>query len=189
MLALIVGPSGVGKDTLLSHARRELGPDPLFCFPTRVITRPPEAGGEQNVAMSTSDFLAAEAAGRFFLSWRAHDLAYAIPGTVADDLRQGRVAAVNVSRSVIGAAEARAARVVVAHIKASRETLAGRLAQRGREAGEAARWRLDRIAMPTVGAQTRIVEISNEGEPAEAAAELIEFLIEAAKGPRSDSVR
>ena len=78
VLFLIVGPSGVGKDTLIESARETLAQDSQFVFARRVITRPAEAGGEAHEAISEADFHRAEETGAFMASWRAHGLAYGI---------------------------------------------------------------------------------------------------------------
>ena len=89
-LVLVVGPSGSGKDTLIGGAARDLAGDGAFVFPRRIITRPTEAGGEPHIAQTLPAFEEAEKAGAFALSWRAHGLAYGIPGAIRGDLRAGR---------------------------------------------------------------------------------------------------
>ena len=39
-LALVVGPSGAGKDALIDGARHHFAGDPRYSFPRRLITRP-----------------------------------------------------------------------------------------------------------------------------------------------------
>jgi ribose 1,5-bisphosphokinase len=100
-LVLVVGPSGAGKDTLISGARGALMGDARFVFPRRAITRSPLAGGEDNETMPPGAFAAAMAAGAFALAWRAHGLSYGIPVAIEAALGQGRHVVANVSRSVI----------------------------------------------------------------------------------------
>lgn len=143
-LILVVGPSGVGKDTLLDGARAALAGDPAYVFPRRVITRPADAGGERHVEISLDDFEDAERKGAFVLSWRAHGHAYGVPGIVVQELHAGHHVIVNVSRSILDEARARFAPLAIIRIEASRARLAERLAGRGREDDEAIAARLAR---------------------------------------------
>ena len=130
VLHLVVGPSGVGKDSLID-ALRALRPDILF--PVRAVTRPAEAGGEAHLPMAPDAFAAAEARGEFLLVWRAHGLAYGIPAEAGRALAGGRHVLANVSRSVLEEARARLGPVRVLAVTAPAGVLAARLAARGRE--------------------------------------------------------
>lgn len=163
-LFLIVGPSGAGKDTLIAGARTRLGAS--YVFPQRVITRGAEAGGEDHKAMDAATFDAEERAGAFALSWRAHDLAYGIPASIAQDLEQGRHVVVNVSRAVVDEARLRFAPTKVILVTAPVEVLRARLKTRGREDAAAIAERIGRAGEVTADAV-----IVNDGalEPAIAA--------------------
>lgn len=174
-LALVVGASGVGKDTLIDAARSRLAGEPLLYFPRRVITRPAHAGGETHIAVSPEQFAQDSAAGRYFLTWQSHGLAYAVPGDVANWIRAGRLVVVNVSRGVIATCEALAANVVVINVTASQETLAARIAARGRETPADIAARLAR-SMPIGATTAEVVEIRNDGDLAPATAAFIEVL-------------
>jgi phosphonate metabolism protein PhnN/1,5-bisphosphokinase (PRPP-forming) len=94
MLILVVGPSGAGKDTLLTAAREALRQDARFHFAQRVITRPTDAGGEEHQAITEQEFAARD----FALQWQAHGLRYGIPADVIDSRD---VVVANVSRTVV----------------------------------------------------------------------------------------
>jgi phosphonate metabolism protein PhnN/1,5-bisphosphokinase (PRPP-forming) len=174
MLVLVVGPSGAGKDTLLEAARRALVDDPRFRFIRRVITRPAAAGGEAHEAVTETEFAARD----FALRWQAHGLRYGIPtGAIAD----GIIAVANVSRQVIADA-ARRFPVRVIEITASPQTLAARLASRGREAAHDVAARLARnVAMPD---HVPVDTVENDGTLADGVARFVAALNRAASGVR-----
>lgn len=165
ILVLVVGPSGVGKDTLIDGARASLADDPRVVFPSRLITRPADAGGEAHVAVSAAEFERGLAAGAYCLHWRAHGLSYALPKEAADALALGYTVVANVSRGVIDEARGRLAPVRVISVTAPADVVAARLAARGREDEAAQARRLQRLdyAVPP-GAD--VIEFSNEAAPA-----------------------
>jgi ribose 1,5-bisphosphokinase len=170
MLVLVVGPSGAGKDTVLGLARAALQCDPRFRFVRRVITRPPETGGEDHEAVSEETF----ARRSFALQWRAHGLSYGIPDDVTADLAHGTTVVANVSRNVIEAAAARfPARVI--EVTAPPEILAYRLASRGRETADDIARRLARdVPIPRHVTVNRII---NDRTAQEAAAAFVALLV------------
>lgn len=144
VLFLVVGASGVGKDSLIAGARRHLGDDPRFVFPQRVITRPVDDGAELHRPVDEATFERMREGGAFLLDWRAHELRYGIPVAVSDDLSDGRSAVINVSRGIVGEAIRRHPLVRVLQIKAPSAELRRRLEARGREDETGIMRRLDR---------------------------------------------
>jgi len=132
-LVLVVGPSGVGKDTLIAGAKDALRGDPNFVFVRRIVTRKADVEAEDHDTMDLESFTQAEAAGRFALSWHAHGLSYALPVSAATDVALGRIVVANGSRHVIGEAMKRFARCEVVLVTAEIGLRAQRLAARGRE--------------------------------------------------------
>ena len=82
-LILVVGPSGAGKDTLLSLARTACAEDRNVVFARRVITRPSSAA-EDNEEVSAEAFSDALARGDFAMHWEAHGHRYALPRAIDD---------------------------------------------------------------------------------------------------------
>ena len=161
-LALIVGPSGVGKYTLIDGAKARLLDDPSFVFPRRYITRPDNAGGEDHIALTPDAFSDREQSGGFFLSWRAHGLSYGIGALVRDHLETGRVLVVNVSRAVLDEARAKAPRLRIFSITAPAPAIEQRLKARGRESDDMIADRIARAAAYRVTGPD-VVEIMNDG--------------------------
>jgi ribose 1,5-bisphosphokinase len=162
VLFLVVGPSGVGKDSLIDGAKAVLEGNPQFVFPRRTIVRAADAGSEAHRTITEYDFETEEAAGLFAFSWRAHGLAYGIPKTITDDLTAGRSVIINVSRAILDRARRRFPYLRVISIHAPEEVLAGRLSKRGRESKSDIRKRLDRAhAYDVTGPD--VIELVNDG--------------------------
>lgn len=157
----VVGPSGVGKDSLIGFARGRLEATGRVVFVRRVVTRPVDGGSEDHDSMDETAFVEAEAAGQFALSWAAHGLRYGLPLALEADLNAGRVVVANLSRQVIPALLARYPDALVVAVAAEREVIATRLAGRGRETAEAIAMRLDRSVGDGLPVST--VRIDNSG--------------------------
>ena len=130
-LVLVVGPSGAGKDTLLSLARAACADDGNILFPRRVITREASAS-EDNEEVSIGTFQEALTRGDYAMHWEAHGHCYALPRAIDDEIRAGRTIIANVSRTVIGAMRRAYADVLVVSITAPPDVLAERIAMRAR---------------------------------------------------------
>jgi ribose 1,5-bisphosphokinase len=137
----IVGPSGVGKDSVMQAMAAR---DPRIVLARRMITRPSDAGGEDFDGVTVEEFQALHAADAFALSWEAHGLHYAVPATVDAYLQEGRDVLANLSRAVLIRAKDRFAQFEVINLTADRDVLAARLAARGRETAAQIAGRLDR---------------------------------------------
>ncbi|MEM7124493.1 MAG: phosphonate metabolism protein/1,5-bisphosphokinase (PRPP-forming) PhnN [Pseudomonadota bacterium] len=174
VLILVVGPSGVGKDTLLDGARQTLD-RARFVFPRRVITRAEDAGGEDHQGTTPEAFARQRADGAFALSWPAHGHDYGVPASIVDDLTAGHHVVVNVSRGVIDDARQRFPRVGVVSISAPRDALKSRLEERGRETREDVESRLDRAAAVTVAGDD-VIDVVNDGSVEQGIARFIAAL-------------
>lgn len=166
-LVLVVGPSGVGKDSLIEGARSAFAGADDVIFPRREITRSADAGGEDHVVVTENQFHARRELGGYLLSWGAHGFWYGIPAEVSDELRRGSVVVVNASRSVIEDARSRFSNLSIVSVNVDDETLRVRLAARGRETEEQAARRLERARAFRVEGPD-VIDFPNDG-PLEAA--------------------
>lgn len=158
---LVVGPSGVGKDTLIDAARA-LGLE-AWAFPRREVTRPAELGGEDYVSVSDAVFDRRQAEGGYALSWRAHGLGYGVPADIEDLLAAGRTVVANVSRAVIPEARRRYANLLVVSVTADAEILRARLQARGRESADEIEARVARAMAFEVEGED-VFELKNNGD-------------------------
>jgi ribose 1,5-bisphosphokinase len=130
----MVGPSGVGKDSLLNwlrHHVQQLVPAPDFYFAQRTITRGHDHSNEAHEAVGFDEFAKLNARGAFALNWQAHGLQY---GVRHSQLAKGSGwVIVNGSREYTEQARSRVPGLVVLHVSAPEAALRLRLAGRGRE--------------------------------------------------------
>lgn len=128
----------------------------------RVVTRAPEAGGEDYEPVDAASFCARAESGDFVLWWHAHGLYYGIPKTVQAHLGQGQDVLANLSRPKLIEARDAFAHFLVLSITAKPEILEQRLATRGREAPDDRAKRLARASLPLPDGLP-VVDIDNSG--------------------------
>jgi ribose 1,5-bisphosphokinase len=157
----VVGPSGVGKDTLLSGA---VAASPALHWARRTITRPDSPGTEPYEGVPAAEFDFLSNAGVFALEWPAHGLRYGIRATEFDALNRGTDVIFNGSRAAIPAAFERFPNLVVLRISAPSKVLADRLAARGRESVTEIEARLARASYE-VPAGPMVIDIANDASP------------------------
>ncbi|NLR98481.1 phosphonate metabolism protein/1,5-bisphosphokinase (PRPP-forming) PhnN [Rhizobium sp. P38BS-XIX] len=174
-LAVVVGPSGAGKDTLMNLAAQHFAGRSDVHFVRRVITRDGDAGNEDHRSVSEADFDAMERSSAFAVSWEAHGLKYGIPADVADELTRGNLVIANGSRSALHRFQTAFPRLKVINVTATREVLAERLMARGRESREDVLKRLERSSL-TVEGSYDVADIDNSGTLEEAERAIISVL-------------
>ncbi|UFN48794.1 phosphonate metabolism protein/1,5-bisphosphokinase (PRPP-forming) PhnN [Roseomonas sp. OT10] len=173
-LVAVVGPSGAGKDTLLTAARAALRDDPRFVAIRRAITRGPDPAGEDHRPVSVEDFAREREAGGFALWWEAHGLLYGIPRAPLEGaLTEGRVVLANLSRHILPEADARYPLRVI-EVTAPTEALAARLLARGREDAASVARRLARQVPLPPGLD--LVTVLNDGRVEDGVARLVQEL-------------
>jgi len=180
-LIYVMGPSGAGKDTLLTYARAQLGEtgaetETPVLFAHRYITRAADAGGENHIALTPAEFAVRAALGLFALEWRSHGLRYGIGREIDLWLARGATVVINGSRGYCNDALAAYPTMGVVLIEADNQVLARRLASRGRESEQQVRDRLAHqpaFELP-VGAQ--FARIDNSGSPTEGGDALVRAL-------------
>jgi ribose 1,5-bisphosphokinase len=157
-LIAVVGPSGVGKDSLIAALARVR---PSLHVVRRAITRPAD-DSEPFESVTGAEFDRRRAAGAFALEWAAHGLRYGIPVEALERARGGVEVIANVSRSVLPRAVQLFPSCIALSIIAAPATLARRLAARGREDEADIAARLARPA-PPFPPGLLVVELSNDG--------------------------
>ncbi|CAD7289338.1 AAA family ATPase [Campylobacter suis] len=155
-IILIVGASGVGKDSLIKGAKVLLSGYDDISFTRRYITRKPDKN-EDNIFATHEEMKELIRANFFISHWSAHENIYAI----AQSFLVQNTNIISVSRGAIKDFEDRFENVFTIHIKASDEVLLERLLGRGRESKEQIISRIKRSKKEVVA--KRIIEFENVG--------------------------
>lgn len=177
-LYCLIGPSGGGKDSLISYVRNRLnGNGPVF-FTHRYITRVPNVEGENHVALSREEFLQRLEKGLFAMHWRSHGCYYGIGIEIDHWLSKGCQVLVNGSRLYVPEARRRYPDLKVILIKVSLDVLKRRLEARGRETPEQIKARLERnIQTNDALVNMPYAVINNDGALDKAGEMLIQHLL------------
>jgi ribose 1,5-bisphosphokinase len=170
-----MGPSGAGKDSVIGRARTQLSVDLPVVFAHRYITRPADAGGENHVALSRSEFALRRAHGLFAFHWQAHGNDYGVGLEIDAWRRTGLTVVVSGSREHFQRLGGIDQNTVPVLITAPAEQLQERLLKRGREESLASAERLRRgLAHEIEGSS--LITIVNDGQLDEAAAAFVRLL-------------
>ena len=143
-LYFLVGPSGVGKDTLLTQLKAHLYADNQPLVAHRYITRPVREDDENHIALSEFDFNRRQQAGLFLFDWHSHGYQYAVGCEVKKWVKQGQNVIVNGSRQYLATAREIYPRLVPVWMTVSEQVLRDRLHQRGRESDDEIEQRIQR---------------------------------------------
>ena len=174
-LVYMMGPSGAGKDSLIAYARQRLAGSPNLLFAHRYITRAADAGGENHVALSESEFRSRLHQGCFGLHWSSHGHQYGIGAEIDLWLARGLHIVVNGSRAHLDEAARRYPTLLPLLVTIEPEALRTRLQRRGRETAAEIERRVAR-ATAFVCQHPLLVVIPNDGDLAVAGEALVAIL-------------
>ncbi len=173
----VMGPSGVGKDSLLNYLRvhvQTFQPTPALHFARRTITRAAGDASEDHESVRHEDFAQLAQLGAFALHWQAHGLHYGVRHTEIAN-RNGWVI-VNGSRAYVQEARERFPGMAVLHVSAPESLVRQRLLSRQREAAVEVEARVLRSQSAAVDVAAGDLQIVNAGSLEESASMLCQML-------------
>ncbi len=176
-LIYVMGPSGVGKDSLLNWLRshvQTLQPKPALHFARRTITRAAGDATEDHEAIGQEDFAKLAQEGAFALHWQAHGLYYGVRRTEMTD--RGGWVIVNGSRAYVQEARERCPGMTVLHFSAPENIVRQRLLSRQRETADQVEARVLRSRTAAVDIADGDLQIVNAGSLEESASTLCQLL-------------
>ena len=175
----VCGPSGAGKDSVLSWAAKHLAARQGIVFARRMVTRAAHPGSDHDV-VTPQQFAHLSGSGALAWQWEAHGFRYGIAAHYASEVAAGKIVVVNGSREHADRLE-KTAQVRVVQIVAEARLLANRLKQRGRDAPHEVTLRLARNALfENLRADHTIL---NHGELTDAGSQLADYLAGAVSLP------
>lgn len=162
---LIVGASGVGKDTLIKSIKNKVEAN----FIKRYITREPDSN-ESNYYVDEEAFESLEEDNYFISTWKAHGNRY---GIAATHIKNG-LNIISISRGAIKDFEDSYDGVTTINITIPKEELYKRLKTRGRESEEEITKRIDR-SYPLISAEN-LIEFDNSKPIEESSLDFINLI-------------
>ncbi|MDR3177084.1 MAG: phosphonate metabolism protein/1,5-bisphosphokinase (PRPP-forming) PhnN [Desulfovibrio sp.] len=186
VLVYVIGPSGAGKDALISSVKNMPANSPE-ARPLRVarrrITRPAGDDAENHQAMTASEFARACRKGEFVMHWESHGCSYGIGKEIDDWLAADAVVIVNGSRAYLPEAGKIYPRLIPVLVSVNPEILRQRLINRGRETPEEIEERIRRasLAVPDVPG---LIVMDNSGPLEEAVRAFSVFIEKLRRHPR-----
>jgi ribose 1,5-bisphosphokinase len=176
-LIYVMGPSGVGKDSLINWLReqvRRLPAPPALHFARRTITRPQDNSNEDHEAVTLDTFTQLQKAGAFALDWEAHGLHYGV--RTEEILGRNGWVMVNGSRAYAERARGMFEGMTVLHVTAPEAVLRARLNERQRETSTEVEARIQRSQSAGVALVPGDLHIVNSGTLQASARELCAVL-------------
>jgi ribose 1,5-bisphosphokinase len=164
-LIYVVGPSGAGKDTLLSWLKSRVRSSSLLHWARRTIDRPPstDSNAEQHESIDSIGFENLLKEGAFAMHWEANSHRYGIRFQEIAPLYQFKWVIVNGSRGYLPKAASEYPGMTILHITADQELLRKRLIDRGRESNQLIEERMRREVPIITPPQSNLIEIINNG--------------------------
>ena len=138
----VCGPSGAGKDSVISLAQQIISERKDIVFARRMVTRPAQIGSDHD-PVTESEFQALVQAGELRWHWQAHGFYYGIAQHYAAVVQAGRMVVINGSRAHVQALPPSPDMRLI-QITAGSDQLAHRLSQRGRDTASAITERMTR---------------------------------------------
>ena len=181
ILLYVIGASGSGKDSLMSYARNHLEKDSSIVFAHRYIARPHDAGGENHIALSESEFDARLERKLFPLYWQSHGMRYGIGSELNHWLAKGLTVVMNGSRAYLSEASRNYPELVPVLVEVSPEILRARLSSRGRESAADIESRLQRAHEFTKLSHVKLLRFSNNAALKETGQAFVELIRSQAK--------
>ncbi|RTZ63701.1 MAG: ribose 1,5-bisphosphokinase [Aquificaceae bacterium] len=132
-LFFLLGPAGVGKDTLLNKLKKKQYSTKQPLVAHRYITKAIKENDENHIEMSVLDFNRRKEAGLFLFDWEYQGGSYAVGKEVLQWLESGQHVIVNGSRPYLATAQALVPDLVPIWMTISEKVLRKRLIIRARE--------------------------------------------------------
>lgn len=132
-LYYLMGASGSGKDSLLQGCRDRLDHNHNAVIAHRYITRAADAGGENHIHLTESEFVLRRDNGMFCMHWASHGHLYGIGKEVETWIALGLNVIINGSRHYLPEALARFDCITPIMVEVDTAHLKNRLLKRGRE--------------------------------------------------------